>query len=60
MSIPAAMNGTRSDLAQWLRRHRRVLKLCLLNKRGGDLPTHTFCGLDAQGMRFLDFTIFPF
>lgn len=60
-----ATQGTRADLAAYLRANRRKLKLWLFDRWDDEgTPTHIFySGLQRpffNGSHFLDFQIFPF
>ncbi len=68
--LEGEMNGTREDLADFLRRHRRALRLRFFDRWGDpEFPIHSFVSLlenapfcEANGSRScaMHFTIFPF
>lgn len=61
--MPAILQGTRSDLAKFLRKNRREMRLKLFDRYDDDgTPTHIFSAPTRifDGSRFLDFQIFPF
>lgn len=61
--MPAILQGTRSDLAKFLRKHRRELRLKLFDRYNPDgIETHIFAKPIPilGGYDFLDFQIFPF
>lgn len=61
-AMNAIMSGTRSDLAAFLRKHRRQLCLKFFDRYNPDVPTHIFWASVPvfDGQHFFDFQIFPF